>query len=154
MNGDQVADGDALYRRFDPADVHHWASDDSGIGGRIRSGALVWDGMPTDESPTAKGCSVYQSSKLAANDLPASACLERAGWALAAVDPVRVRAVTRVHVPELPSPFDSVEDEFPEGKDGAHARDAAHALIAHDHPLKGADRWYSELAKRFARVEV
>jgi len=148
----QIADGDLLYRRFDPTDKNHWTVDDSGEGGRLRSGALIWDVREAAEA-AAMECSVYQESKVRALGHDHSVCIERAGWEVAASDPLDIRNARRPTVPEATSPFDAIEDEYPDGMDGAHARDAAHAAIVHPVPLSGASRWYSVLAGTFNKVE-
>lgn len=152
MTDVQIADGDLLYRRFDPNDKNHWTTDDGGEGGRLRSGALSWDPRASAGGTTLE-CSVYQRSKVHALGHDHTVCIERSGWEVAASDPERIRNVRRPTVPEVSSPFDAVEDEYPEGRNGAHIRDGAHAAIIHEAALKGASRWYSVLAGTFNRVE-
>lgn len=150
MNGSQIADGDLLFRRYDPTNNDHWTTDESGSGGRVRSGALNWD--PRTVEPDKLECSVYQDSKLRSLGHDHTICIETAGWEVAASDAQQVRQLKRATVPEASSPFDAVEDEYPVGRQGAHERDAAHAAIVHALPLRGASRWYSALAATFAKV--
>lgn len=149
-----VAGGDIVYRRFDPSDHSHWTVDEGGQQqGRLRSGALRWDPEPEPPaSPTEAGCSVYQRSKLRHHKLVLSACLDHSTWRLASVDPADVRQLKREALPDMSSPFDTVESPYPRGEEGAPLRDAAHADIRHDMPGRGLSKWYSVLAKKFALV--
>lgn len=149
----QVADGDLVFRRFDPTNSSHWTVDEGRQnGGRLRAGAFRWDPEPSS-SPSRFGCSVYQQSRLQQLNLSQNACLDDPGWQLASVDPGEVRALTRSTLPNSSSPFDVVQSPYPQGEEGAPLRDAAHADISHENPSRGISKWYSELAKRFSLVE-
>jgi hypothetical protein len=77
-------------------------------------------------------------------------CIEQAHpeWKVAAATVAAIKEITRSNVPD-PNPFDVFKDPFPNGTDAGHPRDAAHANIVHDHPLRGADKWYRDLAIAF-----
>lgn len=141
-----VNDADVLLRRFNPKDESHWTVDEATGLGRMRSGALRFD----EEPAVGKGCSVYQASILATRSLTRASCLELPDWRLAEITASAVRSLRREHKPEETSPFDAVQDPFPSGEEGAHARDAAHALITHTTRARGMSRWYKELAGAFA----
>lgn len=151
MKGDAIPAGDLVLRRFDPKNVSHWSSDDSGAPGRLRASALRWDPSP-EAAPVRKECSVYQQSKVLALGRGIEVCLEQEGWEIAGADPAAIRAVDRRGNPGPNSPFDVTEDEYPSGIEGAHERDAAHAAVGHPLPLSGANKWYSKLAMTFRRV--
>jgi hypothetical protein len=147
--GNVVPDGESLLRRFDPLDDTHWSADESGGKARLRSGNFKWDPVPED-GPTMLGLSVYRLSKLQEVGLSAIDCLEHPTWDVAAIATETVRRVERSTVPPpSPRPFDAVEDEYPDGPEGAHLRDSAHALIVHELGLTKPDKWYRELAMRF-----
>jgi len=147
--GDRLPHEAVVLRRFDPTDPIRCTLDEAGRPARLRSSAFKFD-PDLEESPTRKECSVYQEEKLHAAGLGASDCIEseRPGWHVALASVAEIKAFTRSNVPD-PNPFEVVEDPFPNGTSFAHPRDAAHANIIHDHPLRGADKWYRDLALAF-----
>ncbi len=147
-NGDPIADGDFVYRRYDPTDPGHWTADEAGGPGRLRSGNLKFDPEP-DPEPLRMGCSTYQASKLHSLTMPLADCLHDHAWALAEIDPKAVRETERKTIPNSPKPFDAVEYELDPASDGGHDRTRAHASITHALELGAVDKWYRELAGRF-----
>jgi len=148
--GDPLPDDDLALRRFDPNEKKSWSFDEASKTERLRSGAFRFDAY---EDGTA-GCSVYQRGALPRLELRVADCLEAPRTAMAAAAAEAIRAVKRANVPDAVSPFDVVEDPYPHGEEGVHARDGAHALILHRQDLPGNDKWYRELAKAFYRLEV
>lgn len=152
-NGEPLGDDELIIRRFDPFDERHWSTDDAGKPARLRSPAVQFD---KSEDGTRMECSVYQDSKLGPMGIGRKDCLERGRllWDIATATSGEVRRVIRATVPLEPNPFDVLEDEYPEGREGALARDGAHAIVMHAMPLKGSDRWYRELALKFRRESL
>lgn len=151
--GDRLTPESVVLRRFDPADPTRCTFDEAGRPARLRSSAFKFDAVP-EESPTRKECSVYHRDALHALGLRSSDCIEaeRPGWRVALASVAAIKAFARSNVPD-PNPFEVVEDPFPNGTDKVHPRDAAHANIVHELPLRGADKWYRDLAMTF-HVEV
>lgn len=146
MAASEIADDEVLLRRFDPSRPENFVVDEAGLPARLRQSALVFD-----VSDDAYECSVYQESKLAGLTLERTDCLEaeRPGWMVAEATAGQVRTVKRATVPAAENPFRVVEDEYPHGTVDTHARDGAHALIAHDKSIKGRDKWYTLIAAEF-----
>lgn len=152
VNGDSLLDGEELIRRFDPNRPGHCTYDDAGLPAKLRSGAFRWDPVPESE-PVRRELSVYQATKLVRRSLSRWDCIdgEAPDSLIAAISVGDVRGFQRPSVDDA-NPFDAVEDEFPDGEPPKHAQDAAHALIVHAEPLRGSDKWYRELARRFSVV--
>jgi hypothetical protein len=144
-----VPDAEYVIRRFDPDDDTHWTHDDAGRVGRLRQSALRFQADQPDR-PDERNCSVYQESKLVSLGLDKWGALEeeRPHWGVAAITAQEAREFSRDRLP-APNPFDVVEDEFPDGQQGAHVRDGAHAAISFQLPVAGADKWCRDLALRF-----
>lgn len=145
----RVADEEYVVRRFDPDDDTHWTHDDAGLNGKLRQSALRFQADKPDQSDE-RNCSVYQETKLAFLGLDKWGAVEeeRPNWGVATITAKEAREFSRDGLP-APNPFDVVEDEFPDGREGVHVRDGAHAAITFHVPVAGADKWCRDLARRF-----
>jgi hypothetical protein len=117
--------------------------------GTLRSSALIFH-ADSENNPDERNCSVYEESKLLAVGLDRWGAVEeeRPNWGVATIKTQDVREFSRDKLP-APNPFDVVEDAYPDGPDGAHVRDSAHAVISYSVPTPGADKWCRDLALRF-----
>lgn len=136
-----------LLRRFDPDDVDHYSFDERLGRKRFRSGAFRWDADETGPREYL-GCSVHddfllEQASIARLKVVRAPYLYVAG---AVADDVRA-----VGAPDS-SPFNAVQDPYPDGQQGAEEIDQAHALITR--PVRLKDKWMSRLALRFALVPL
>ena len=149
--GKALAKEELVLRRFNPENENHFVVDEAGFPARLRQSAFRWDRFPErPETALRMECSVYHLAALTAAGLGAQGCIEaeRPNWRLAALE---VEEITTFQRPNMPddNPYDVVADPYPSGVADAHPRDQAHALIRHDLPQKGADRWSRDLASKF-----
>jgi hypothetical protein len=137
-----------ILRRFDPTDESRCTIDEAGGPPRLKAYAFQW--APTVRDENNVECSVYVDAVLLASGLTRADCLEErnAHWAVAEASIADVTSFTRANKDDA-NPFSVLMDPFPDGKEGGHARDVAHANVHHSLPLPGKDAWRRDLALRF-----
>lgn len=137
-----------MVRRFRPG-TSDWKDEGTG---RLSSGSFRFD--PWDQGE-GRGCSVYDDDVLAEAGFPRTAALDDQFQELVAATAAEIRALRRQNLtPDTQVGLDVLEDPWPEGEEGAHPRDCAHALIYYPPEATGLARWKDLLAARMRPVPL